>query len=30
MTVLLIAWAVVGTLAIALLVWGAVQFWWLP
>lgn len=30
MTALLIIWAVVGTLAIALLVWGAVQLWWLP
>jgi len=30
MTALLIVWAVVGTLAIALLVWGAVQLWWLP
>jgi hypothetical protein len=29
-TALLIIWAVVGTLAIALLVWGAVQLWWLP
>ena len=30
MTALLITWAIVGTLAIALLVWGWIQLWWLP